>query len=72
MVYRLCRKIHKATACVSVILFYVAASVSDFHVVDFRQAEPGSVKTLIIWGIVFLFPTMLYALLREISRRVHK
>jgi hypothetical protein len=71
MIYRICKKVYKTSAGISLLLFYLAASVSDFHVVELGQAEPDSVNTLIVWGVVFLIPMVLYGILKEIARRLY-
>jgi hypothetical protein len=53
--------IRSCMAAVGVALMYCAVSTSDYHT-EIRQADPDSVGTMLVWGIVLMVPWMLHKL----------
>ena len=66
MLYRFTTKIHKITAFIGILLWYGAASESDYYVLVMRENEPETVGTLIAWGFALMIPTAIYTILEYI------
>ena len=62
MLYRFTKKIHKITAFAGLLLFVFAAGASD-RCIEFGQAQPENLDSLIAWGFALMIPTAIYLIL---------
>lgn len=62
-IYLLSKAIYPGTTFLACISFYVAASTSDYYVMELGQKEPESVQMLITFGLVMLIPCVIYSAL---------
>lgn len=69
MVYRITKLVHNVTATISLTLFFLASSTSDFSTEIGQKTEPECVGALIKWGIILLLPTAMYLALDYYKRR---
>lgn len=65
MIYRFTKKIHKFTAGAGVLLWYFAAGESD-RCLDFGQAEPENLDSLIACGFALMVPSVIHLALEFI------
>lgn len=62
MIYRFTKKIHKITAFSGILLWLFAAGESD-RCLDFGQAQPENLDSLIVLGCALMIPTAIYLIL---------
>ena len=62
-IYLLSKAIYPGTTFLACISFYVAASTSDYYVMELGQTEPEIFKYFMIGGLILLIPCVIYSLL---------
>ena len=63
MLYRFTKKIHKITAFAGASLWLFAAGASD-RCLDFVQAQPENIDSVIAWGFALMIPSAIYSILK--------
>ncbi len=67
---RIYRISQSASSALGILLLFGAVSTSDFYTLELKQAEPGSVNLLILWGLILLAPSALHMLREWLKERV--
>lgn len=65
MIYRFTKKIHKITAFSGLLLWVFAAGNSDMCL-DFGQAQPENLDSVILWGFLLMIPTAMHLIFEYI------
>ena len=42
------------------ILIYLAASTSDYYMIELEQAEPNYIGTMVLWGVMLIVPAFIH------------
>lgn len=59
--------IRKLTAGLAILCWYMAMSISDYHLLELREPEPQSVNHWIVVGFVLLIPTAIHLIAEAIK-----
>lgn len=69
MIYKFLKRIYPLCTLISLFLILAYAGTSDYYTNELHSSVPDFATTVIVWGVVFLIPSVLYVILDYIKDR---